>query len=370
MKLKRVGCSLILILVLLSGGLYLWAKQQLVTPVIHSQSNQYVEIERGSTPDEIISKLSDLGVIRRGWILRLYVRLSGSGSRMKAGEYRFPSPISPLGVLSKLEEGEQRLNRLTIVEGWTRWDIAAQLARLPELKLQSPEEALALMDDTSLIRDIDPAAKNLEGYLFPDTYSFPPDADAKRVVETMVKRFRQVWDGLAARTPASKKTPHEVVTVASLVETEAKLAEERPKVSSVIYNRLGLDIPLGIDSTVIYASKLAGKWKNNGKVYQSDLDRDSPYNTRKVRGLPPGPIASPGQSSLEAALAPAQTDYIYYVREPSRNDGAHNFYSNEADFQRGVQALREWERNRNSNLSATPTPSEGTDVTTQPSPSP
>jgi UPF0755 protein len=302
--------------------------------------------------------------------LRLYVRVSGAGSRMKAGEYRFPSPISPLGVLRKLEEGEQRLNRLTIVEGWTRFDIAAQLARIPELKLQSPEEALALMDDTSLIRDLDPDAKNLEGYLFPDTYSFPPDSDAKRVVDTMVKRFRQVWDGLVARTPASGRTPREVVTVASLIETEAKLAEERPLVASVINNRLALDIPLGIDSTVIYASKLAGKWKNNGKVYQSDLDRDSPYNTRRVRGLPPGPIASPGASSLEAALNPAQTRFLYYVRDPSRNDGAHNFYENESDFQRGVQALREWERTRNSNTQATPTPSEGTLVAPEPSATP
>jgi peptidoglycan lytic transglycosylase G len=187
----------------------------------------------------------------------------------------------------------------------------------------------------------------------------------------MVKRFRQVWEGLAAKYPAaSSKTPREVVTVASLVETEAKLAEERPKVASVIYNRLALDIPLGIDSTVIYASKLAGKWKNNGKVYQSDLDRDSPYNTRRVRGLPPGPIASPGASSLEAALNPLETHFLYYVRDPSRNDGAHNFYESESDFQRGVQALRDWERTRNANVQATPTPSEGTLVAPEASPSP
>ena len=370
MKIKRVAFILLLVIVLSSAGLYVWAKQQLETPVLHSQANQYVEIPRGSTPDEIISKLNDLGVIRRGWLLRLYVRLEGSGSKLKAGEYRFPSPISPLGVLKKLEEGEQRLNRLTIVEGWTRFDIAAQLARIPELKLQSPEEALALMDDASLVRDLDPDAKNLEGYLFPDTYSFPPDANARQVVETMVKRFRQVWDGLVARAQPSGRTPREVVTVASLVETEAKLSEERPLVASVIYNRLGLDIPLGIDSTVIYASKLAGKWRNNGKVYQSDLDRDSPYNTRRVRGLPPGPIASPGASSLQAALSPAQTRFLYYVRDPSRNDGAHNFYENESDFQRGVQALRDWERSRNANVQATPTPSEGTLVPPAPSPSP
>ena len=373
MTLKRLIISFFVILIIASAAFYFWFRQELHAPKLHAQSEQYITIPKGSTPDQIINNLEALGVIRRGWMLRLYVRLTGSGQRMKAGEYRFPSPISPLGVLRKLEEGEQRLARLTVIEGWTRWDIAALLARIPELKLQSSEEALALFDDTSAIRDIDPDAKNLEGYLYPDTYSFPPDATPRQVVETMVKRFRQVWGDLSAKhAPPPGLTPRQVVTVASLVETEAKLSDERPVVASVIYNRLRRDIPLGIDSTVIYASKAAGKWRNNGKVYQSDLDRDSPYNTRKVRGLPPGPIASPGQSSLEAALGPAQTDYLYYVREPSRNDGAHNFYSNESDFQRGVQALREWERNRNANISATatPTPSEGTDVTARPSPSP
>jgi UPF0755 protein len=371
MNFKRVIILFVLLLIVAGAGSLLWFRHELQEPKPHSQSEQYIAIPKGSTPDQIINNLENLGVIRRGWLLRLYVRLSGSGQSLKAGEYRFPSPISPLGVLKKLEEGEQRLSRLTVIEGWTRWDIAALLARIPELKLKSAEEALALFDDTSAIRDIDPEAKNLEGYLYPDTYSFQPDATPRQVVETMVKRFRQVWGEISAKhAPPPNLSPREVVTVASLIETEAKLKDERPLVASVIYNRLRRDIPLGIDSTVIYASKAAGKWRNNGKVYQSDLDRDSPYNTRKVRGLPPGPIASAGQSSLEAALNPAQTDFIYYVREPSRNDGAHNFYSNESDFQRGVQALREWERNRNANLSATPTPSEGTDVPAQPSPSP
>jgi UPF0755 protein len=371
MNFKRVIISLVILLMLVCTGSLLWLQHELRAPKLHSKSEQYIAIPKGSTPDQIINNLENLGVIRRGWLLKLYVRLSSAGQSLKAGEYRFPSPISPLAVIKKLEEGEQRLSRLTVIEGWTRWDIAALLARIPELKLQSTEEALALFEDTSAIRDLDPEAKNLEGYLYPDTYSFQPDATPRQVVETMVKRFRQVWSDLSAKhSPPPDLSPRKIVTIASLIETEAKLSDERPLVASVIYNRLRRDIPLGIDSTVIYASKAAGKWRNNGKVYQSDLDRDSPYNTRKVRGLPPGPIASAGQSSLEAALKPAQTDFIYYVREPSRNDGAHNFYSNEADFQRGVQALREWERNRNANLSATPTPSEGTDVPTQTSPSP
>jgi UPF0755 protein len=369
MKRKSKVFLFFFLLILVFVGFLFWAWQELQAPVLHAQEGQYIEISRGSTPDEIINRLADLGVIRHGWLLRLYIRLTDSGQRLKAGEYRFPSPISSLQVLKKLEEGEQRLGRLTIIEGWTRWDIAAQLARIPELKLQSADEALTLFDDTSAIRDLDPEAKNLEGYLYPDTYSFPPDATPKLVVDTLVRRFRQVWSELAANNPSlGGRSPREIVTVASLVETEAKLPDDRPLVASVIYNRLSRGIPLGVDSTVIYASKLAGKWRNDGKVYLSDVERDSPYNTRRVRGLPPGPIASPGLRSLQAAINPAQTNYLYYVRDPSRNDGAHNFYDNEADFQRGVQALRDWERSRNSNASATPTPSEGT--LTQPQPSP
>jgi len=351
---------IILTLLLLSVAIFsAWAYTELKTAREHNHADQYLEIKRGTNPDEIINTLTYAGVIRRGWLFKLYVRLTGSGPRLKAGEYRFASPIAPVQVLRKLEEGEQRLSRLTVIEGWTRWDIAAQMARLPELKLQSPEEALALMNDVSLIADIDPTADNLEGYLYPETYSYPPDTSARDVIALMVSRFRQVWEGrFAELARSSGRSPREIVTVASLVETEAKLNDERPVVASVIYNRLRLNMALGIDSTVIYASKLAGKWRNDGKVYQSDLDRDSPYNTRKVVGLPPGPLASPGALSIEAALSPASTDYLYYVREPSRNDGAHNFYASESEFQRGVQKLREWERTRdaqtNANTTATP----------------
>ena len=347
MKLKRLALLLLLIALLGLGGFAFWTYRELHTPILHGKAEQYIEIPRGSAPAEIVSKLVAEGVIRRAWPLLAYIKVRGAGARLKAGEYRFPSPISPLGVLSKLEEGQERLSRFTVIEGWTRWDIAAAMARLPELKLESPDEALRFMNDTAAIRDIDPQADNLEGYLYPDTYNFPPDATPAEMIATMVKRFRREWKpewaDLARRM---NMTPREVVTVASLIETEAKLKDERPLISSVIHNRLQKGIALGIDSSVIYASKLAGKWKNDGKVYKSDIERRSPYNTRIQRGLPPGPIASPAARSLEAALNPAPTDYLYYVREPSRNDGAHNFYNNEADFARGVQALRDWERER------------------------
>lgn len=354
MKIYRLLGIIILLFACSTAAFAYWFYRELHKPITHSLSTQYIEIPRGSTPDETISRLQSSGVIGRSWPLRLYIRFKGLGPRLKAGEYRFPSPIAPLGVLRKLEEGEQRLARFTVIEGWTRWDIANAMARLPELKLANADEALALMNDTSDIRDLDPQANNLEGYLYPDTYSFPPETTPRQMISAMVRRFRQVWREQVGSPEAVPlpRTPREIVTIASLVETEAKLKDERPLVASVIYNRLKIGMPLGIDSTVIYASKLAGKWRNDGKVYQSDLDRESPYNTRKVRGLPPGPIASSGARSLEAALRPAQSDYLYYVREPSRDDGAHNFYNNEADFQRGVQALRAWERARDANAPA------------------
>jgi UPF0755 protein len=347
---KRIRLALLLLLLLLLLGLCgsaFWVYRELRAPLAHQKAEQYVEIPRGSAPTEIINKLVAEGILRRGWPLLAYIKIKGAGARLKAGEYRFPSPISPLGVLRKLEEGEQRLSRFTVIEGWTRWDIAGAMARLPELKLQSQEDALALMNDTKAISDLDPQARNLEGYLYPDTYSFPPDATPTEMILTMVRRFRREWKPeWAERARSLNMTPRQIVIIASLIETEAKLKDERPLVASVIYNRLKKNIALGIDSSVIYASKLAGKWKNDGKVYKSDIERRSPYNTRLRAGLPPGPIASPGAPSLEAALYPASTDYLYYVRDPARNDGAHHFYNNEADFQRGVQALRDWERER------------------------
>jgi UPF0755 protein len=353
MKPRRIILLLFLLLVLCAGGIAFWSYRELRTPVAHSRSADYIEIPRGSTPAQIISKLHAEGIIGREWPLLVYVKLTGAGARLKAGEYLFPSPVSPLAALRKLEEGGQRLSRFTVIEGWTRWDIAASMSRLPELKLQSADDALALMNDTSAISDLDAQAANLEGYLYPDTYNFAPDVTAAGMINVMVKRFRQEWKPeWADRARSLNLTPRQILTIASLIETEAKLKEERPLVASVIYNRLRKNIALGIDSTVIYASKLAGKWKNDGKVYKSDIERRSPYNTRLQPGLPPGPIASPSAASLEAALYPATTNYLYYVREPSRNDGAHNFYDNEADFTRGVQALRNWERERNANAAA------------------
>ena len=344
---KRLILLIIVVIVLAVAGLGAWTYSDLHKPITHSKSGQYIDIPKGMSPGAIIGKLASEGVIQHEWPLKLYMKLTGKGSTLRAGEYDFPSPVSPLGVLAKLQRGERRLNRLTIIEGWTRWDIARAMAQVPELKLQNDAQALELMNNVSLVRDLDPAAKDLEGYLFPDTYEFAPETTPAELIEMMVKRFRSVWKpDWTQRAHNLGFTPREIVTTASIIETEAKLADERPVVASVIYNRLKKDIPLAVDSSIIYASKLEGKWRYDGKVYMRDLQRRSPYNTRIFTGLPPGPVASPGESSLKAALNPATSDYLYYVRNPDRDDGAHNFYSNGAEFESGVQALRKWERER------------------------
>lgn len=344
---KRIILVVILLILVTVSFTAFWVYRQLHTPVAHTRQGQYVEIARGSSPTVIINKLAAEGIIRHKWPLMLYLKLTSGSNQLKAGEYDFPSPISPLGVFAKLRQGEQRLLRLTVVEGWTRWDISSAMSRIPQLRLVDANAALPLMDDVTLVADLDPIAKNLEGYLFPDTYEFPPDTKPAEVIEMLVKRFRKEWKPeWSIEAHNLRRSPREIVTIASLIETEAKLRDERPLIASVIYNRLKKDMALGVDSSIVYASKLEGKWRNDGKVYRSDIDRRSPYNTRLYSGLPPGPIASPGRSSLEAALNPTQTDYLYYVREPSRDDGAHNFYDNEGGFTQGVRALRNWEQER------------------------
>ena len=344
---KRLIILVILVALLAVAGTTAWTYSDLHKPVAHARTGQYIEIPKGSSPAAIVKKLVDEGVVKHELPLKIYLKSTGAGATLKAGEYDFPSPISPLGVLAKLQQGQRKLNRFTVIEGWTRWDIARAMIQVPEFGLSDEAQALGLMNNVSLINDLDPEARNLEGYLFPDTYEFSPETNGAELIEMMVKRFRNVWKpDWTDRARSLNFTPRQIVTTASIIETEAKLADERPLVASVIYNRLQKDIPLAVDSSIIYASKLEGKWRYDGKVYRSDIDRRSPYNTRIYTGLPPGPVASPGESSLKAALNPATSDYLYYVRNPARDDGAHNFYSNGGEFETGVAALRKWERER------------------------
>ncbi|MDZ4835225.1 MAG: endolytic transglycosylase MltG [Candidatus Melainabacteria bacterium] len=328
-----------------AGAAGYWVWNELNQPIIHDKTTSSVTVARGASSEEILSTLKNNGIISNELPLKVYLKVKGGHAVMKAGDYRFPSPISPLAVLTELEKGGAPHDKITVIEGWTRFDIAKALCAVPSLKLRNEAEAMALLDDATAIKDLDPVAKNLEGYLFPDTYFVEPDSTASGVILQMVKRFRDVYnEKLKEPVKNSGLSLHNAVTVASIIETEAKLAEERPIVASVIYNRVRKGMRLSMDSTIVYASKLAGKWRDDGKVYMSDLNRDSPYNSRMYKGLPPGPVGSPGLSSLVAGVTPANTNYLYYVRNPDRNDGAHNYYSDPAAFEKGVEALRRWEK--------------------------
>jgi UPF0755 protein len=354
MKLFRALINLMLLALLAAGGFAAWLYHELRTPVHYAAAGQPLVVAKGERLDQILSDLKTRGIISHVLPVRLYLKLSSRQPLVQAGNYYFTDAASPLQVLDKLEQGGQ-FDRITVIEGWNRWDIADALSRLPALQLKDRAAALKILNDARYIVDIDPNADSLEGYLFPDTYFVVANTGARDVILDMVNRFKQVWDEklqeVARRNGISI---HQAVTMASIIETEAKLKSERPIIASVIINRLHHNMPLGVDSTLVYASKMAGAWKNDGKVYQSDIDRDSPYNTRKKVGLPPGPVGCPGLSSLEAAVSPAQTDYLYYVRNPDRNDGAHNFYADEKGFAEGVQALRAWEQKQHDNSGQAP----------------
>jgi UPF0755 protein len=245
-------------------------------------------------------------------------------------------------VLKELERGETQTTRLTIPEGFTRFDIAKRIAaNFPQPVPVDEKQVLAMMDDTSLIMDISPTATNLEGYMYPSTYNVPKGATPQQIIKLTVEQFKKFWKPEWSETAkAMGRTPHEIVTIASLIETETGVEHERPIVAGIINNRLSKGIPLGIDQTNVYIAKMLGRW--DGTIHKSDLEVDSPYNTRIKAGLPPGPISSVTESSIRAALDPQPNDFLYYVRNVDLNDGSHWFYASAAEFEKGKAKYQQW----------------------------
>ncbi len=327
---------------LVLAGFSFWLFRSLNAEISHGKANEYVRIEKGTPPRQIISQLAYQGILADELPAFFYVRLFGDASKLQAGDYRFPSPISPLAVLKELEKGETLTRKLTIPEGFTRFDIAKRIAeQFPQDPPADDKAILALMDDTSLIRDLAPEAKNLEGYMYPSTYSFPPESDAKDIIRSMVGQFKKSWKPEWTEAARSRSLSiHEIVTKASLIETETPVESERPVVAGVINNRLAKGIPLGIDQTNVYIAKMLNRW--DGTIHKSDLEVNSPYNTRKYAGLPPGPISTVTTSSINAALNPASHDYIFYVLNVEANDGSHWFYASAAEFEKGKAKYQQW----------------------------
>ncbi len=342
MKIAKILFVILLLLIIGIAGASFWIYSSLNKPHQHDKTNKYIVIPKGSTPNEIIGKLNAQGILSSELPTLIYLRTFGDSGKLQAGEYQFNSPITPMQVLKELETGEERTTKITIPEGFTRFDIAKRIAeKFPQNPPVDDKAILNLMNDTSLVKDFDPNAKNLEGYLYPSTYSFPRDAKPQEIIKKMVEQFFKEWKPeYSERAKQLGRTPREIVTIASLIETESGVEEERPIVASVIYNRINKNIPLGIDQTAVYIAKMQNRW--DGVINKSDLEVDSPYNTRRFGGIPPGPISSVSESAINAALNPAKTDYIFYVRNVQKNDGSHNFYASAADFERGKAEYQKW----------------------------
>jgi UPF0755 protein len=311
----------------IGGGWFFWRAMR--TPYKgYEGTTKRVEVRRGQRTATILQQLQRDGVVRDQWIPLVYMKLLRSRDSLKAGVYQFDKPLSAVDVIDKLVRGDVILKAITVREGLDRFAIGKLFAAE---KLGTEEEWKKATGDPELVRDIAPQAETLEGYLFPDTYKFDPGTPASTIVRAMVANFRKHWGGELALITTGLDV-HQTVTLASIVETEAQLPQERPIVASVYFNRIRTHMLLGADPTVIYALKLAGRW--NGNIRKADLQLDSPYNTYKSPGLPPGPIANPGLASLRAAAAPATTPYYYFV---ARNDGSHVFATNVNEHNRNVE---------------------------------
>ncbi len=337
-----LGVGLPLISLLLCAG---WVCWQLVTPYAGWQGPAVVvELEHGMPASVMLERLRDAGVLRTTWPLRLWLGVRGGAERLHRGEYRFDAPYAPLDVLRTLELGRVWLHAVTLPEGLSMDETARRLA---DAGLSDYDSLLAAFRDPAPVRALAPDAADLEGFLFPDTYHFPRDVSPGQIVGSMVERFRSraapgAEEGSGAARPFDRAaaavglTVLEAVTLASMIEKETGLDDERPRVSRVFHNRLARGMRLQCDPTVRYALRRAGQPVE--RLLHKHLQFDSPWNTYVIDGLPPGPICSPGASSLWAAVLPADGEELYFVAKPG---GGHRFSE---DLESHQEAVREWRR--------------------------
>ena len=307
--------ALLLAAILLVPAFTAWLARELSTPVGKGSAAVLFDIEKGRSARSVIDGLRQCGLVRSALPLRLACQLFYPKERFKAGEYQFSPPLKPKDVLFRIFQGHIHLQPITIPEGLAGRDIAALLRPGDEEGRAAFRRALL---DVGLIADWDPRAKDLEGYLFPDTYFLPRQATEAELVAAMVAEFREVFDkGRRLRAAELGMSVRDVVTLASLIEEETALPEERPLVSAVFHNRLRIGMKLDCDPTVIYALGAPVR-----RVLFRHLRIDSPYNTYLHYGLPPGPISSPGRASILAVLHPMRHPFLFFVARP---DGTHMF---------------------------------------------
>ncbi len=324
MKLVRRFTALA-ILLLAGAGYVAW---ELIRPYAAFRAETFIEFPKGTSTVEMASMLAASGVIQHPWAF-LAARALQPRRKLQAGEYHFTQPASVLDVYDRIARGDVFYYALAVPEGQNMFDIAADAEKLG---LFPSADFLRAARDPSSIRDVDPAAPTLEGYLFPSTYRLTRHSTPEQLCRMMTAQFRDVWKQLGA--PADV---HTTVTLASLIEREARYPPDRPLISSVMHNRLQIRMKLDCDPTTIYAALLDGRYR--GTIHQSDLASNNPYNTYRHAGLPPGPIANPGRDSLLAALHPADTQYLYFVLRPD-GSGAHNFSKTISEHQLAIAQYR------------------------------
>jgi len=330
--------KVLFVLAILAGILFLaQAWRELYQPYRGYSGNQILLIQPGTSAPDLAALFVQRGVLARRLPFLLRYFIGRTQHRLKAGEYLFDRPLRPIDVYQKLIRGDIYLHPVLIPEGSDRFDIASILNR--DLKI-NPEEFLRITGNAALIHDLDPQATSLEGYLFPDTYRFPRNVSAAAVVETMLLRFRHIYNSKFKQDfQQSGASLHDVITLASLVEKETPDHLERPIVAGVFARRLERNMQLACDPTVVYAARLDHRMLDRPlpPITRSDLDFDSPYNTYLHIGLPPGPIANPGEASIRAAFAPAPGDALYFV---SNNHGGHVFAATLAEHESNVARYR------------------------------
>jgi len=327
----KKAAFLFVLIVLVVGAAGGWVYLRLGEPYRgYDAPEQFVEIPAGAGSRAIGDRLVNAGIVRDALSFRVSLYLSGKGRHLQAGEYRFDRPMKPVEVIDKIARGDVYVINITFPEGLT----IAEMGKIFESRGLGPASAfVAAGHDPAPVKTLDPAARDLEGYLFPETYLLPRRTDAAQLAKMMTDRFEHVFSSeLRQAAQARGLTVRQAVTLASIVEKEASRPEERPLVAAVYENRLRIGMALQCDPTVIYALDRVGKY--TGNLRREDLTFDSPYNTYRYPGLPPGPIASPGRASLEAAVHPAQVDFLYFV---SRNDGTHEFARTLEEHNRNVQ---------------------------------
>jgi UPF0755 protein len=320
--------TLLFILLLLPAG----AATRLVLAPFGPETETFVELAPGFSTVRMGRQLEESGVVRSQFAFDL-VRWWKRGT-LKAGEYRFDHPVAVTEVYARISRGDVYTRTVIIPEGASLFEIAARLEQTGFGSRKSFLEGAARQ--VGLVKDLDPGAASLEGYLFPDTYHFARKFGPAQICAAMVKRFRAVAGQIGL--VGLKGNMHRVVTMASLVERETAVDEERPLVAGVFENRLAKKMPLMTDPSVIYGLELDGRWR--GAIYQSDLKLDTPYNTYLHTGLPPGPVANPGLRSLKAAMEPAKSDYLYFVAAGANPQGRSLFSSTIEEHARNVADYR------------------------------